>query len=117
MDLGLQDKHAIVTGGSRGVGKPSRGNWLREGVDVAIVARNKGDLEMATRELAAAQSQPACTHWKESPCSGAPPFPVIVWHPRMRLNAGKLLVGTADRTLLPQQSEEEAYLGGRNWRA
>jgi NAD(P)-dependent dehydrogenase (short-subunit alcohol dehydrogenase family) len=111
MDLGLQDKHAIVTGGSRGVWQAIARELARERVDVAIVARNKGDLEMAARELAAAQSQPACTHWKESPCSGAPPFPVIVWHPRMRLNAGKLLVGTADRTPLPQQSEEEASWG------
>ena len=42
MDLGLQDKHAIVTGGSRGIGKAIARELAREGVDVAIVARNKG---------------------------------------------------------------------------
>ncbi len=27
MDLGLEGKRAIVTGGSLGIGKPSRGSW------------------------------------------------------------------------------------------
>ena len=53
MDLGLQGKHAIVTGGSRGIGKAIARELAREGVDVAIVARNKADLETAARELAA----------------------------------------------------------------
>ena len=53
MDLGLQDKHAIVTGGSRGIGKSIARELAREGADVAIVARNKGDLEATARELAA----------------------------------------------------------------
>jgi len=53
MELGLQDKHAIVTGGSRGIGKAIARELAREGADVAIVARNKGDLEATARELAA----------------------------------------------------------------
>src|ERR1700684_1393991 len=53
MDLGLQGKHAIVTGGSRGIGKAVARELAREGVDVAIVARNKADLEATARELAA----------------------------------------------------------------
>src|ERR1700745_3491418 len=52
MDLGLQGKHAIVTGGSRGIGKAIARELAREGVDVAIVARNKPDLEASARELA-----------------------------------------------------------------
>ena len=52
MDLGLQGKHAIVTGGSRGIGKAIARELAREGVDVAIVARSKGDLEATARELA-----------------------------------------------------------------
>ena len=51
MDLGLQGKHAIVTGGSRGIGKAIARELAREGVDVAIVARNKADLEATAREL------------------------------------------------------------------
>src|ERR1700720_503352 len=51
MDLGLPGKHAIVTGGSRGIGKAIARELAREGADVAIVARNKGDLEATAREL------------------------------------------------------------------
>jgi NAD(P)-dependent dehydrogenase (short-subunit alcohol dehydrogenase family) len=53
MDLGLHGKHAIVTGGSRGIGKAIARELAREGVDVAIVARNKDALEATARELAA----------------------------------------------------------------
>src|SRR5438093_12850784 len=53
MDLGLQDKHAIVTGGSRGIGKAIARELAREGTDVAIVARKKADLEATARVLAA----------------------------------------------------------------
>ncbi len=53
MDLGLQGKHAIVVGGSRGIGKAIAQELAREGVDVAIAARTKEPLEQAARELAA----------------------------------------------------------------
>ena len=57
MDFGLQGKRAIVTGGSRGIGKAIARELAREGVDVAIVARTKGDLEATARELAAATNR------------------------------------------------------------
>jgi NAD(P)-dependent dehydrogenase (short-subunit alcohol dehydrogenase family) len=53
MDLGLQGKRAIVTGGSLGIGKAIARELAREGADVAIVARTKDKLEAAARELAA----------------------------------------------------------------
>ncbi|MFZ2005636.1 MAG: SDR family NAD(P)-dependent oxidoreductase [Stellaceae bacterium] len=53
MELGLHGKHAIVTGGSRGIGKAIARELAREGVDVAIAARNQADLEATARELAA----------------------------------------------------------------
>jgi NAD(P)-dependent dehydrogenase (short-subunit alcohol dehydrogenase family) len=46
-------KHAIVTGGSRGIGKAVARELAREGVDVAIVARTAAELEATARELAA----------------------------------------------------------------
>jgi NAD(P)-dependent dehydrogenase (short-subunit alcohol dehydrogenase family) len=52
MDLGLKGKHAIVTGGSQGIGKAIARELAREGVDVAIVARRKEPLEAAAREIA-----------------------------------------------------------------
>src|ERR1700737_4388947 len=57
MDLRVQGKHAIVTGGSRGIGKAIARELAREGIDVGIVARNKGDLEATARELAAETGQ------------------------------------------------------------
>jgi len=53
MELGLQGKYAIVTGGSRGIGKAIALELAREGADVAIVARSKADLEASARALAA----------------------------------------------------------------
>ena len=53
MDLGLEGKGAIVTGGSLGIGKAIARELAREGADVAIVARTKDTLEAAARELAA----------------------------------------------------------------
>lgn len=52
MDLELKDKTAIVTGGSRGIGKAVARELAREGVDVAIVARTQEPLEAAAKELA-----------------------------------------------------------------
>lgn len=51
MDLELRDKVAIVTGGSQGIGKAIARELAFEGVDVAIVARSKGPLEEAAKEL------------------------------------------------------------------
>jgi NAD(P)-dependent dehydrogenase (short-subunit alcohol dehydrogenase family) len=53
MDLGLEGKRAIVTGGSLGIGKAIARELAREGADVVIVARTKATLEAAARELAA----------------------------------------------------------------
>src|ERR1700687_3065645 len=53
MDLGLQGKHAVVTGGSLGIGKAIARELARGGADVAIVARTKETLEAAAKELAA----------------------------------------------------------------
>jgi NAD(P)-dependent dehydrogenase (short-subunit alcohol dehydrogenase family) len=53
MDLQLQGKRALVTGGSKGIGRAIALQLAREGVDVVIAARNAAELEAAARELAA----------------------------------------------------------------
>ena len=53
MDLELKGKAAIVTGGSRGIGKAVARELGLEGVDVAIVARGKEALDETAAELAA----------------------------------------------------------------
>lgn len=52
MDLRLEGKRAIVTGGSRGIGKAIARQLALEGVDVVIAARSGGPLEATAAELA-----------------------------------------------------------------
>jgi NAD(P)-dependent dehydrogenase (short-subunit alcohol dehydrogenase family) len=47
MDLGLEGKVAIVTGGSKGIGYASAMSLLGEGAKVLIAARNQDDLDKA----------------------------------------------------------------------
>ena len=54
MDLKLQGKTALVTGGSEGIGKGITLALAKEGVDVAICARRKEPLEAAAKEIAKA---------------------------------------------------------------
>ena len=53
MDLRLKGKRAIVTGGSRGIGKAIARQLAEEGCDVVISARGQGALEEAAAELSA----------------------------------------------------------------
>ncbi len=51
MDLGLKDKHVLVTGGSRGIGLACAREFLREGCKVSLVARDAGRLRQAQEAL------------------------------------------------------------------
>src|SRR4030081_519048 len=51
MDLGLAGKNAIVTGGSRGIGKAIARELALEGVRVAIVARDTTVLDATAAEI------------------------------------------------------------------
>jgi NAD(P)-dependent dehydrogenase (short-subunit alcohol dehydrogenase family) len=52
MDLGLTGRVAIVTGGSRGIGRAIAGELAREGADVAVCGRNHDTLAETAQALA-----------------------------------------------------------------
>ena len=51
LDLGLEGKVAIITGGSEGLGRACAERFAREGARVAICARRKEALERAAEEV------------------------------------------------------------------
>ena len=53
MDLGLKGKKAIVTGGTRGIGRAIAETLAAEGADIAICARNQDQVDEAVAALSA----------------------------------------------------------------
>jgi 3-oxoacyl-[acyl-carrier protein] reductase len=51
MDLGLKGKRAVITGGTRGIGRAVAEIFAQEGTDVAICARNSEQVESTLRTL------------------------------------------------------------------
>jgi 3-oxoacyl-[acyl-carrier protein] reductase len=51
MDLGLSGRRAVVTGGSKGLGKAIAAELLAEGAEVVICSRNETELEATAAEL------------------------------------------------------------------
>jgi 3-oxoacyl-[acyl-carrier protein] reductase len=76
MDLGLAGMKAVITGGTKGIGRAVADYFAAEGTDVAICARNAGEVAEAVAALAArgvratgraldVADGPALTQWIE----------------------------------------------------
>ena len=57
MDLGLKDKVALITGGSKGLGKYAAISLAREGARVAVCGRTQETMDKALEEIRAAGGQ------------------------------------------------------------
>ncbi|MEM6681792.1 MAG: SDR family oxidoreductase [Pseudomonadota bacterium] len=53
MDLGLKGKKALITGGTKGIGRRVANLLADEGADIAICARNGAEVEAAVADLSA----------------------------------------------------------------
>ena len=53
MDLGIKGKAAVITGGSRGIGKATALEMAKEGCNIVISARTESDLFEAEKEIKA----------------------------------------------------------------
>jgi NADP-dependent 3-hydroxy acid dehydrogenase YdfG len=54
MDLGLQERTAVITGGSMGIGKSVAEGLAAESVNIVLLARSKEALEEAAAEIQSA---------------------------------------------------------------
>ncbi|MEI2330798.1 SDR family NAD(P)-dependent oxidoreductase, partial [Priestia megaterium] len=51
MDLQLQNKNVLITGGSKGIGKAIAASFIQEGANVGIAARGEEALQDAQSKL------------------------------------------------------------------
>jgi hypothetical protein len=73
MDLGLAGRRAIVTGGSKGIGKAIAAELMAEGAAVAICSRHQDELDAAAVELVKQMPDESAGSVRAMPCDVTEP--------------------------------------------
>lgn len=73
MDLGLAGRRAVVTGGSKGIGRAIAAELLAEGAAVTICSRHPGELDAAAAELAKELPDQSAAVVRAMPCDVTDP--------------------------------------------
>jgi hypothetical protein len=73
MDLGLAGRRAIVTGGSKGIGKAIAAELMAEGAAVAICSRHRDELDAAAVELVKQMPDESAGSVRAMPCDVTEP--------------------------------------------
>src|SRR5260221_11304511 len=57
--MNFENQHAIITGGSSGIGKATAKLLAKEGANITIIARTQSTLDAAKSEIEAARANPS----------------------------------------------------------
>jgi len=108
VNLGLEDKVVIVTGGSKGIGLACARAFLEEGARVAIVSRSPENLDTALRDLGAPADDLVAV-----PCDliGRAAAHAMVVKIEQRLGPADILINSAGaaKRYMPEDLSTEAW--------
>ncbi|MEE2694566.1 MAG: SDR family oxidoreductase [Pseudomonadota bacterium] len=109
MDLGLTGKKAIVTGGTRGIGRAIVERLAREGCDVALCARNADEVATAVQEV-----QKLGSHCVGSPVDVTQSADLKEWVVDAAGELGGIDIVVPNVSALAVSNEEQSWIAGFN---
>ena len=110
MDLGLSGKRAIVTGGSRGIGRAIAQRLASEGCSVAICARNASEVAATVEEIQ--KHSPAGTNVTGAAVDVADTAQLKTWIDSVAEDFGGLDIAVANVSALSGAPDEDSWRRG-----